>query len=119
MKVWENIVSCAVLATAISATADSGSVTHSPWQSASKMTHLGADPECILNPPDLCPQRWQWPATSVVISCAPGATGYRAPSWPGGNTYFCCDGKAEWRYEYLNLQTAGIQYACDGVILPL
>jgi hypothetical protein len=118
MKVWENIVACAIVSAAIGTTADSGSITYSPWQPASAMTYHGTDPECVLDPDD-CPKLWIWPATSIVISCAPGATGYRAPAWSAGNTYFCCDGKAEWRYEYLNLQTAGIQYACKGVILPL
>lgn len=100
-----------LIGTALLSASGTGNTTYSPWQNADAMVDQGIDPNCTLLPED-CPRNWLWPATNQVISCAPGATGYRAPRWQGLNQYFCCNGQGRWRYVYLNLQTSGIEVDC-------
>lgn len=117
MKVWENIVACAIVSAAAVSTSTSGQFTYSPRQPADAMADHGIVPTCLL-PEDQCPRNWHWAPTSKTISCAPGYQGYRIPGHPNGNRYFCCDGAAQWRYVYLNGQTVGTEAACGGLAVP-
>lgn len=100
-----------LIGTALLSASGTGNTTYSPWQNADAMQDQGTVPGCIL-PPEDCPRNWLWSASGQVISCAPGATGYRAPAWPAGNQYFCCIGQGRWRYVYWNLITSGIEVGC-------
>ena len=116
MKVWENIVACAIIAAASSQSATS-QYTYSPWQAADAMADHGVVPTCILPPQD-CPRRWHWAPTFRTISCAPNYQGYRIPGYPNGNRYFCCNSVAQWRYVYDNGLTVGTPGGCGGVPIP-
>lgn len=103
-----------LIGTALLSASGTGNTTYSAWQNADAMQDQGIVPGCTLLPEN-CPRNWLWPANGQTISCAPGATGYRAPVWPtssGIGQYFCCNGQGRWRYVYWNLITSDIEVGC-------